>query len=306
MKNRDEYLESIYAKRDAKIREHKKRISVLTSVLCLGICFIAVFAFVPRQSGTKLSSEGSTSNTVFINNMIQTTTNEECYIFNETYLAIYNQDNECISNDSGNRNMSDSEINASQKHEEETLKNKHQTEIAIEIIEEETTRNMNFGYIGEPFDPDLLPSKPTFGGFPALAPAEPPEDFGTEVTEPFLESPDSIDSEETKASTSAAKPKSPEEATVEAKNFLTTLSKEDSEKIIDDKTQVTVTRTANGKTTYTVYFYTKSKSFEIEVDAVTLRVIGCKQKYLVSGYETYISPAYFPETTAALPEYKPQ
>ena len=303
MKNRDEYLESIYAKRDAKIKERKKRVSVLTSIVCLAVCFAAAFAFVPRQSGIKTSSEENASNTVSANNPVQTT-NEECYIFNETYLAIYNQDNQCLTDDSVHRSSTDSEIKSSKKHEAATSDNRLQTEIAIEIIEEKTTGNKSFGYIGEPFDPDSLPSKPSFGGFPALAPAEPPDDFGTEVTEPYID--ETPGSEKTKASTTVAKPKSSEEAIVEAKNFLFTISKDDSEKIIDEKTQATVTRTANGKTTYTVFLYTNSKSFEIEVDGVTLNIIGCKQKYLVSGYETYISPAYYPETTAALPEYKPQ
>lgn len=313
MKNRDEYLESIYAKRDAKIRERKKKISVLISGFCLAVCFAAVFAFVPKyfeketpvgesennNSDKHIIADSNTSGKI-------SASNEEVFTFIEQYQAFYNQNNELITDEAGNRNMNDSEIKATKRNEAATSNNKLQTEISAEIPDEETTRRMSFGYIGEPFDESLLPTNSPLAGSVAISPAEPPEDSGTEVTEPYFEAPDSIDSDETKASTTAAKLKSAEEATSEAKSFLSTELKEDAEKIIDEKTQVTVTRTANSKTTYTVYLYTNTKSFEIDVDAVTLRILGCKQKYLVSGYETYISPPHFPETTAALPEYKPQ
>ncbi len=313
MKNKDEYLESIYSKRDKKIRERKKTVSVLTSIFCITICFAAVFAFVPKyfkkESPAKKNETGNSDNHIISNadsSDVLTTMNEEFFASGEQYAVIQGYNQELITDDAGNRNMNDSQIKASQKNYSTTSENKLQTEIAAEIPDEETTRRMGFGYIGEPFDESLLPTKSPLAGSVAIAPAKPPEDSGTEVTEPYFEAPDSIDSDETKASTTAAKLKSAEEATSEAKSFLSTELKEDAEKIIDEKTQVTVTRTANGKTTYTVYLYTNTKSFEIDVDAVTLRILGCKQKYLVSGYETYISPPHFPETTAALPEYKPQ
>lgn len=313
MKTNDEYLESIFAKRDALMRERKKKISVMTSILCLAVSFAAVFAFVPEYF-KKDSPVGDSENNNYDKHAFadtntsdnNPTSNDEAFTFGEKYQAFYNQNNELITDEAGNRNMNDSEIKATKRNEAATSNNKLQTEIAAEIPDEETTRRMNFGYIGEPFDSSLLPTKSALAGSSALAPADPQEDFATKVTEPYSEAPDSIDSEETKASTTAAKPKSAEEATAEAKNFLSTFSKEDSEKIIDEKTQVTVTRTVNGKTTYTVYFYTNYKSFEIELDAVTLRVIECKEKNLITGKDSYYSPAYFPETTAALPEYKPQ
>ena len=187
--------------------------------------------------------------------------------------------------------MKDSEIKGTVKKEYGSADDKLQTEIAVE-----TSFQANFGYIGESFNPDLI-SKPSFGGYPALAPADPPEDYVTGVSEPYYEKDDST------KSTTAGKSKSSEEAITEAKKFL---SEEDASKIIDEKTRVTVTRTASGKTTYTVYFYTKYKSFTIDVDAVTLRIIGCNEKNLISGTESYISPPWFPETTAALPAYMPQ
>ncbi len=313
MKNRDEYLESIYSKRDAKIKERKKTVSVLTSILCLAVCFAAVFAFVPKNLETKIpvneSGSGNSDNHIFSNadsSDVLTTTLKEFFASGEQYAVIQGYNQELITDNAGNRNMNDSQIKASQKNYSTTSENKLQTEIAAEIPDEETTRRMGFGYIGEPFDESLLPTKSPLAGNVAIAPAEPPEDSGTEVSEPYFEASDSIDSDETKTSTTAAKLKSAEEATSEAKSFLLTELKEDAEKIIDKKTMVTVTRTANGKTTYTVYFYTNTKSFEIELDALTLNVIECKEKNLITGKNSYYSPAHFPETTAALPEYKPQ
>lgn len=310
MKNIDEYLESIYSKRDKKIRERKKTITALTSIFCIVICFAAVFAFVPKyfkkESPAKKSETGNSDNHIFSNadsSDVLTTTLKEFFASGEQYAVIQGYNQELITDNAGNRNMNDSQIKASQKNYSTTSENKLQTETAAEIPDEETTRRMGFGYIGEPFDESLLPTKSPLAGSIAIAPAEPPEDSGTEVSEPYFEAPDSIDSDETKTSTTAAKLKSAEEATAEAEKAV---PKEDASKIIDEKTMVTVTRTANGKTTYKVYLYTNTKSFEIDVDAVTLRILGCKQKYLVSGYETYISPPHFPETTVALPEYKPQ
>ncbi|MBR3818532.1 MAG: hypothetical protein IKJ41_05215 [Clostridia bacterium] len=309
MKNRDEYLESIYAKRDALIRERKKTVSVLTSILCLAICFAAVFAFVPKYFEKEIpvnESENSNSDKhIFVNTNttdIITTTKEEFFASGEQYTVIQGFNHELITDEAGNRNMNDSEIKATKKNEAATSDNKLRTEIAAEIPDEETTRRLNFGWAGETFDPDWF-KNPSLGGENAMSLAETTKDYVTEVSEPCLESPDSVYEEITIARTSASKPKSSEEAIAEAKNVI---SKDDASKLIDEKTQVTITRTASGKTTYTVYFYTQYKSFIIELDAVTLRVIECKEKNLISGKDSYYSPAHFPETTAALPEYKPR
>ncbi len=310
MKTRDEYLESIYAKKDAKIRERQKTVSVLSSIFCLAVCFAAVFAFVPKYF-EKEAPVSKSENSNFDKHIIAdtntsdiiTTTKDEFFASGEQYPVIQSFNHELITDDAGNRNISNSEIKATKKNEAVTSDNKLQTEIAAEMPDEETTRFMSFGYIGEKFDPNMLPDVPSFGGNPALAPADPPEDYDTEVSDPFLESPDSAEPEVTKASTTAAKLKTSEEAVAKAKDAV---PNEDVSNLIDEKTQVTVTRTASGKTTYTVYFYTQYKSFEIELDAVTLNIIECKEKNLITGKDSYYSPAYFPETTAALPEYKPQ
>ncbi len=294
MKSREEYLANIYSKRDAKIKERKKRISILTGFLFLGICFASVFTFVPKyfETETSLSVNKNNSSEKHILTHSDTTSetqadNAELFTFYETFPLIYYQNHGQITNDVGNRNMNDSEIKATIKNEHAISDNKLQTEIALESPAETTTRRMNFGYAGGT----------------ALSPADPPEDYASGVSEPYSKSPDSVDSQDEIKSTSAAKIKTSEEAITEAKTFV---PEEDAPKIIDEKTHVTVTRTASGKTTYTVYFYTNYKSFAIELDAVTLDKIECKEKNLITGDDSYYSPPHFPETTAALPAYVPQ
>ncbi len=288
MKSREEYLESIYKKRDIKLASRKKTISVLTSIACLVICFAAVFAFVPKKFGKKIST-AETTHDKFIYTSVETTTSADSY----TFPVIY-QNSEIIKNENDTvSTYKPTDKSTVEAGEEETI-----TEIAAEASDE-TTRNKYFGYIGEPFDPDKILS-----GSPAISPENPPEDFVNEVTEPYYEDTDSaVDEEKTVARTSAPKTKSPEEAIEKAKKFL---NEEDSSEIIDEKTQVTVTRTSGGETKYNVYLYTNKKLFNIELDSVTLRVIGCTEKNLITGNKTHISPPWFPETTAALPEYKPQ
>lgn len=302
MKNIDEYLESIYSKRDKKIRERKKTVSVITSVFCIAVCFAAVFAFVPKyfkkESPAKKSETGNSDIKIVpsTNTSDITAVSEDIFTFAEAYTVIQGYNSGIINNNADNR--VNSEIKATKKNEETSAGNKLQTEIAAEKADEATTRIKYFGYIEEKDDSGSL-----INGEPAVAPAEPHENFGTEVTVSYHEVPDSINPEETKASTTAAHLRSAEEAIAEAKK---TIPENDASKIIDEKTMATVTRTANGKTTYTVYFYTNTKSFEIELDALTLNVIECKEKNLITGKNSYYSPAHFPETTAALPEYKPQ
>ena len=293
MKNREEYVASIYAKRDAKIKERKKRIAVFTSVLCIVICFAAMFAFVPKQSINRYSE------TEINKNNRNNNTSEKPLNENQTEIGLLTfYETYPVKRTNSHIDIKDGEGIPKNENEPEKTKSEiyyigsvdaQKTEIAAE----ETMRN--FGYIGEPFDPDKLVSGET-----AIVPADPPDDF----SEPASDSSEINDSiKATKASTTAAKLRTSEEAVEEAKKIV---PEEDVSKIIDDKTQVTITRTASGKSTYTVFLYTNLKLYTIELDAVTLSLIECKTKNLMSGDTDYYSPAHFPETTAALLEYKPQ
>ncbi len=49
MKNREEYIESIYKKRDEALKLRKKRRSYLTAAACIAVCFLTAFFLVPKD-----------------------------------------------------------------------------------------------------------------------------------------------------------------------------------------------------------------------------------------------------------------
>lgn len=49
MKNREEYIESIYKKRDEALELRKKRRSYLTCAACIAVCFLTAFFLVPKD-----------------------------------------------------------------------------------------------------------------------------------------------------------------------------------------------------------------------------------------------------------------
>lgn len=300
MKNRDEYLESIYAKRDSEIIKRKKRVSVLTSVLCLGVCFASVFAFLPKHFGTEtfLNKSKNSENKIFteFNSSSETpTVSDELFTFCVTYPAVYNESHLQVTDGIGNANMNDKEETVTNNNKSTSSNMIQQTEIAAESPSESTTKGIYSENVGGVYNPDSFYSKPSFGasGEIAFEPCDPPENPGTPAVTTYDDIP----------TTKSNKLATDEEAIVEAKKSV---PGDEVEKINDDKTHVTVTVTSNGQTTYTVYFYTDYKLFKIELDAVTLEKIECTEKNLLTGNDNFYSPPHYPETTEALPEYKPQ
>ena len=296
MKSKDEYLRSIYAKRDAELTKRKKTISTVTTALCLAICFATIFAFIPKKFVKKTNtaetvngkgySDSKTLNKIYFEEETTLGQIAENYIFNNSYVI-----------DESNKPVTNSVDVYGTIEKENGREDSLKTEIAVENPAQATTRQVFFGCLGEPFDPDKL-----INGNSAIAPENPPEDYYTAVTEPYSEGSASID-EVTIVKTTKAALRTSDEAIDEAIKFIPDV---DAAKLIDEKTQVTVTRTSSGKTTYTVYFYTETKLYTVELNAITLEMIECKEKNTVTGDINYYSPAHFPETTAALPEYKPQ
>ncbi len=291
MKNREEYLASIYAKRDKVLAKRKKTISLITSTACLVLCFIAVFSFVPKR----LVKKTNTAETINENRYSDSRTldkiifEEEATFFHSSEIYLHDDSfviNEAISTVTNDANAN---IQGGIKNSENSFR--------AEIAAEATTRQMNFGYAGGKFDPNQILS-----GDPAIAPENPPKDYDSAVTEPYNEKPDSVE-EVTKIKTTKASLRTSDEAIEEATKIV---PDEDAAKIIEENTQVTVTKTASDETLYTVYFYTSNKTFTIVLDAVTLRVLECTEKNIVTEKESYISYPWFPETTDALPEFKPQ
>ncbi len=67
MKNREEYMASIYAKRDARFAKRKRAIATATSALCLILCFCVAAVVMPKMM-KKTSEEVTTDITVAVNN----------------------------------------------------------------------------------------------------------------------------------------------------------------------------------------------------------------------------------------------
>lgn len=283
MKSKEEYLASIYKKRDREINKQRKRISAITSIICLAVCFAAVFAFVPKKFGTKsIISESVNGNGNSLTKTEITTLNQEIYVLTNDNANIYNGPDKTIDGHTVKTN-----------NEEDRL----QTEIAVEAV----TRQINFGYVGEPFDPDLL-LRPSSGGTIETKPNSHEDEYITGVSEPCSELPDEAEKLTVK-STSKAAIRSSGEATEEALKYV---PEDDRQNINKEKTQVTITKKSGGKSTYNVYFYTESKTYTVELNAVTLELIEFREKNINTGNINRFSPAHFPETTAALPEYIPE
>lgn len=293
MKNRDEYIASIFAKRDKELIRQKKRISAISSIICLTLCFAAIFAFVPKKFGMKSSVSEP------VNEIGNSITKTDLEINSETESTIINQNILIYTNNDAyilNEKNTQFETVKKESNDEIGL----QTEIAIEAPDEAATRQINFGYAGEPFNPDLL-SKPSAVETKANESENSSDEYVTSVTEPYPESPDSEYGAAVKSTTKSVLHSS-DEAIKEAIKYI---PDNDKSEIKEDKTQVTISRTSGGKSTYTVYFYTESKTFTVELNAVTLEMIEFKEKDKNTGNINNYSPAHFPETTAALPEYIP-
>lgn len=115
----------------------------------------------------------------------------------------------------------------------------------------------------------------------------PEEEIAVEDGEGFL-SPDSFDDGfNVQGDKPSKKNFTTEEIVAQAKKYVA-----DADKIIDDKTNVTVSRTSNGTTSYTAYFYTEDKKIIVLLDSnLTAREI--KEKELDSDV-VQITPGYNP------------
>lgn len=67
MKNREEYMASIYAKRDARLAKRKRAVGSAVSALCIVLCFCAAAVVMPRMM-KKTSPEITTEVTLAVNN----------------------------------------------------------------------------------------------------------------------------------------------------------------------------------------------------------------------------------------------
>lgn len=89
MKNREEYMASIYAKRDARLGKRKRAAAAATSALCLILCFCAAAVVMPKMM-KKTSKEVTTDITVAVNNAEDTVDsgNTQTLYFDEQFVTM--------------------------------------------------------------------------------------------------------------------------------------------------------------------------------------------------------------------------
>lgn len=272
MKSREEYESSIFAKRDALIAKRKKNIrmtvSALSVVLCLGAAAVAIPNLIEKAETSNASSAtqsagGTTEDKISAETETEIGTYPAIYdtgiaFTNQNDFGVYHNDF-CIETVEGESGKTDVTNAASTE-----IYAVPDGEIAVEEGEkkEETTKKVTTtavqGY-NEQFANGLGNFRP-----------ESPDDAFDSSTE-----------------TSSKKNFTTEEIVAQAKKYVA-----DADKIIDDKTNVTVSRTSNGTTSYTAYFYTADKKITVELDSnLTAREI--KEKELDSDV-VQITPGYNP------------
>lgn len=260
MKSREEYVASIFAKRDALLKKRKKHISYLSAAICLAVCITVAFFAIPERFGSKKEPT--------INR-----TEESIVSTTAVFLAEEAEVEEYLGSFSG----------SPEKHE--------QTQAAVnEIYKEEGM----FDDAGKAAADAATKKANTTVVQDYLA--------GGASHSPSVPAPDRIEATEFR-SESKAENHTADEAVKEAYKYVKQSEISDIDK---SKTNVVISHNVNGTDYYTVYFYTETKVITVKLNAATLEMIECGEKSLTNGSENYYSPAHFPETTSALPEYKPQ
>lgn len=260
MKSREEYEASIFAKRDALIAKRKKNMRITASALSVMICLGAVVIAIPmlkeKPDETQIQPVTNAASGVTENKIVAETYNEiATYPANyDTGIACTNQHNFAYYNDFCIESVEGEEITNVSVTEIYQIPD---GEIAVERGESEETEatvNNQFSNNDDFVVPDSFE-----GGFHAQGIKPSKKNYTTE------------------------------EIVAEAKKYIS-----DADKIIADKTNVTVSRNSNGTTTYTAYFYTSDKKITVELDS-SLKLIEVKEKDS-NDNTVQITPGYNPDT----------
>ena len=259
MKSREEYESSIFAKRDALIAKRKKNMRIAASALSVTVCLGAAAVVIPMLS-EKPDKTPVPPVTDSAGGMTENKIATEGYGEIATYPANYDT-GIAFTNHYDNEYYNDTCIEA-EGNERLTVASKTEIyqipdgEVAVEQGASEEKPDSIFDQIVNGMS-GFRPESPD-GAFDAMSEIPSKKNFTTE------------------------------EIVAQAKKYVT-----DADKIIDEKTNVTVSRNANGTTTYTAYFYTADKRITVELDSnLTAREI--KEKDTSGGDTTQISPAYNP------------
>jgi len=261
VKSREEYEASIFAKRDALVAKRKKNMritaSALSVMICLGAAAVAMPMLKEKPDETQVLPVTNAAGGVTENKIVAETYGEiATYPANyDTGIAYTNQHNFAYHNDFCIESV-EGEVNELPVASTTEIYQIPDGEIAVESGESEEKPDSIFNQIVDDMG-GFRPESPD-GAFDAMAEKPTKKNYTTE------------------------------EIVAEAKKHIS-----DADEIIDSKTNVTVSRNANGTTTYTAYFYTESKRITVELDS-ELRLIEVKEKDNI-GNAVQITPGYNPD-----------
>ncbi len=258
MKSREEYLASIFAKRDALLKKRKSRISQTIAVLSIAVCFAAVFHFVPKKLTKSPVSDETTTTIASTKPMtaeIEEAVTENIY----TAPLIYTM---TVTYDSLQR-IEKTEIT------QETLEYNAEHEIGCSA---ETTEKTSASQTeGDKKSSDEHADSASF--------LKPNSNFGYSPI-----SPESSEQNE--------QPRSNESIENTAFNCLTDEEKELCQKV---EPEITVTNQQNGQSFYTVYYFTDYGNIEIKLSYNNLELIDKESKISETTKPLVMTtPAYNP------------
>lgn len=261
MKSREEYEASIFAKRDALNAKRKKNLRFAASAFGVMICLCAIAFAIPNLN-KKPDTNGVSSDTLAAGGVTENKIAAEGSDETVTYPASY-----------------DTGIAYTEQHSFGYI-----NDFCIETVDGEKaeTTEAEITEIYRIPEGEIAVEQ----GNSAEKPNGLPQQFADGMGGFKPESPDGIS--DALAETPSKKSFTTEEIVAQAKKYVV-----DADKIIDDKTNVTVSRNANGTTTYTAYFYTEDKKIAVKLDSnLTAREIEEKD---INGGDIQVTPGYNPD-----------
>lgn len=293
MKNKEEYINSIYKKRDEAIKKRKKRISYLTTAGCIVICFLTAFFLVPKDRpkvkewpsstshyspeftemlSTLIFGESQTANDRTVNDAnvrVEGNKKETTYFGSaEDYSDEGNQETEnaetCTVVSTASAQTSDS---ATVKASKTTTKRNYSKGTGSSTVKNDThgagDSSINLEDVLDGIDSILSDDikwpfpVATIGAFQGDSPTQ--KNTTTEHIAPDTGGDDLSDVLST------------------ARSYL---SEYELKRLDSSKTEINITRSSSGKYIYNVYFQTDTKAINITLDVNTLEFLGREEQEL--------------------------
>lgn len=145
MKNREEYLASIYAKRDAILKKRKKTAGGIAAALCIALSFCTAAAVMPKMMKKSAPKETTAQTTATDTKSLENTEGEILVTFVESYIKPrpeYSEEAMGAENEQGENFIVDAEGEPENRIEKEEWADKQfanhvtkaVTEIALETV----------------------------------------------------------------------------------------------------------------------------------------------------------------------------